>query len=33
LKKAKNSGYDGIEIWLPADPKKQEDNFNGIEKI
>ena len=24
IEKAKNSGYDGIEIWLPADSKKQD---------
>ena len=33
VKKAKNSGYDGIEIWLPAEPKKKEDNFKCIKKI
>ena len=33
IKKAKNSGYDGIEIWLPAEPKKQKIISNALKKF
>ena len=33
VKKAKNSGYDGIEIWLPAEPKKKKIISNALKKF
>lgn len=30
--KAKADGYDGIEVWLPGDPKQQKELFDAVKK-
>jgi sugar phosphate isomerase/epimerase len=30
--KAKNSGYDGVEVWFPTNPSSQKEIFEGLKK-
>ena len=30
--KTKNSGYDGVEVWIPADETTQEEVSKGVKK-